>query len=196
MQCQTPRIAGVAGGVGTTLLATALRGLDNELYGGGPVDVLVCRSTVTSLEETHRLIELMPCRPVLAVAADIPAYPPKPVRELIRMSLPYFHSVVAVPFVQRWRGLSGDYLTPEAANILDPQVAVPHELRDFAKAMQTLARAVAPLLPAGAPTETTANAARRGVARHEPPAAPVIPPLPPEPPARISRRVLVWPSAH
>jgi hypothetical protein len=115
---------------------------------------------------------LIPYRPVLAVVADIPAYPPKPVRELIRISLPYFHKAVAVPFVQRWRGLSGDYLTPEAANILDPQVVVFHELRDFAKAMQTLARAVAPLLPAAAPTETAMNAARLGLSRGEPPAAP------------------------
>ena len=49
-----PRIAGVAGGVGATVLARALDGLDRGVFTGRPVDVLVCRATGDSLRRAAR----------------------------------------------------------------------------------------------------------------------------------------------
>ena len=44
-----PTIAGVAGGVGVTTVARALRGLDRGVFTGRADDVLVCRGTDDSL---------------------------------------------------------------------------------------------------------------------------------------------------
>jgi hypothetical protein len=68
-----PLVAGVAGGVGTTTIAVALRALDWDLYiDGTAVDVLVCRSTVHCLGEAHRSVGQAPYPPILVVVADVP----------------------------------------------------------------------------------------------------------------------------
>jgi hypothetical protein len=157
MGMRVPRVAGVAGGVGTTLLADALHAIDDGVYVDGPVDVLVCRTTLTSLGDAHRALTQVPYPPVLAVVADIPDVVPSAVRARIRMVSPYLRDAVAVPFVGGWRNLDDPY--SEASWVLSPEVRIPKSLRGFAKAMRVLAGALEPLLGTDpAPTAATSSA--------------------------------------
>ena len=56
-QLRAPKIVGVGGGVGTTTLATAVRGLDLGRALDRGVDVLVCRSTGESLRAAASLLD-------------------------------------------------------------------------------------------------------------------------------------------
>jgi hypothetical protein len=144
-----PFVAGVAGGVGASSLAAALRAHDGGVYAGGPVDVVVCRTTVVSLGLAHEVAARAPRPPVLAVVADLPSTIPGPVRARMRMAEPHVHQLVAVPFVPEWRARVNPY--GEAAHVLDPAQQIPRSLRDFARAMTRLVAALAgPLAPAAA----------------------------------------------
>lgn len=148
---RTPTVAGVAGGTGVSTLAAALRAADGGVYSGGPVDVLVCRTTVVSLGLAHEIAARTPFPPVLAVVADIPSTIPAPVRARMRMAEPHVHQLVAVPFVPEWRARTDPY--GDAAHVLEPEQQLPRPLREFAKAMQRLVAAVAgPLSQAAAHT--------------------------------------------
>ena len=58
---EPPLIAGAGGGVGTTTIATALRGRDCDIYQPQqPVHVLVCRSTMHSLGCAQRALQTVP----------------------------------------------------------------------------------------------------------------------------------------
>lgn len=144
MGMRVPRIAGVAGGVGTSLLADALHAIDDGVYVDGPVDVLVCRTTLTSLGDAHRALSQVVYPPVLAVVADIPDVVPGPVRARIRMASAYLLDAIAVPFVGEWRNVDDPY--SEASWVLDPDIRLPKSLRPFSKAMRSLAHALEPLL--------------------------------------------------
>lgn len=138
---RTPLVAGVAGGVGVSTLAAALRAHDGGVYAGGSVDLLVCRTTVTSLGLAHEVAARAPHPPVLAVVADIPSTIPGSVRARMRMAEPHVHQLVAVPFVPEWRARVDPH--GEAAQVLDPAQQSPRSLRDFAKAMDRLVAALA-----------------------------------------------------
>jgi hypothetical protein len=151
MSLRSPIVAGVAGGVGTTLLATALggpdgRALDGELaVPGDAVDVLVCRSTLPSLGLLHHQLATTPTPPVVAVVADIPARVPRAVVARIRMAAPHAFTFVAIPYVGSWRELDDPYR--EAAHVLaHPTRELPKHLHDFAASMRNLAAAVGELL--------------------------------------------------
>lgn len=139
-----PRIAGVAGGMGTSLLAEALRAHDAGVYDDGPVDILVCRTTVNDLGAVHQAVARAPYPPVLAVVADIPASLPSAVRARIRMVAPHVQAAVAVPFVMEWRAMDNPYAA--AAQVLRPEVNLPKGIRAFAAAVRKLAKSVEPLL--------------------------------------------------
>jgi hypothetical protein len=142
---RVPRVAGVAGGVGTSLLADALHAIDDGVYVEGPVDVLVCRTTVTSLGDAHRVLALVPYPPVLAVVADIPDVVPAAVRARIRMvSRHAVLDAIPVPFVEGWRDVDDPY--SEASWVLSPEVRLPKSMRGFAKSMRGIWAAVEPLL--------------------------------------------------
>jgi hypothetical protein len=133
------------------VIATALRAFDDELYDpGADVDVLVCRTTLTSMGAAHRCVAecvaATSIPPVLVVVADINAPLPRPVRARIRMVAPHVRELVAVPYVGHWRHTADPYA--EAAAVLSPQGQVPRSLEDFATSMRRLVGAVAPLLTA------------------------------------------------
>ncbi len=138
---RTPTVAGVAGGVGVSMLASALRAGDLGVYAGGSVDVLVCRTSVVSLGLAHEVAARTPYPPVLAVVADIPSTIPAPVRARMRMAEPHVHRLVAVPFVPEWRSRT-DPSVDAAQVLLAPPSQVPRPLREFAKAMQRLVAAL------------------------------------------------------
>jgi hypothetical protein len=136
-----PAVAGVAGGVGTTTLAMALRGRD-----GGPAaaaDVLACRATMDSLRQAADVLERAGPgpRPVLAVTLDGARLPRGPVRARLRVLEPETSAVVLLPHVRTWR--TADDPAAEAATLLvEPVERVPWALQAYATAVHDLAAAV------------------------------------------------------
>lgn len=136
-----PLVAGTTGGVGTTIIASALGAYDDDLYAGGAVDVLVCESTVPSLTEAHRCVGRTPYPPILVVVADVPDKSrlpvlPSPVKALARMVEPHVAAMIAVPFVAQWR-LRENPCT-DAAAVLRAGAEIPPWLTDFATAIRDL----------------------------------------------------------
>lgn len=142
-----PLIGGVAGGVGTTTLARALRAIDGGIYpGAAPVDLLVARSTMYSLGCAQRAAAATPAPPILAVVADIPrARLSGQVKARLRMTEPHLAGLVVVPYVETWPELDDPY--QEAERVLMTVVAeLPKPLRGFAAAVHQLVGQLKPRL--------------------------------------------------
>jgi hypothetical protein len=144
-QLRAPRLAGVGGGVGTTTLATALRGYDRGRAADQGVEVLVARSTGGSLHQAATVIAWLASnsrpRPVLTVVADQPAPIRGPLRARLRMIEPQVSALVVVPYVVHWRELT-DPLR-EAARLSEcPADQLPKALRGYGEALAGLAEAV------------------------------------------------------
>jgi hypothetical protein len=117
-------VAGVAGGVGTSTLAFALRAVDRGVSTGTAVDVLVCRATGDSLIRAAGTAHLMTAGtgqpPVLAVTALDGHGPGRALAARIRLVEPHVRTVVLVPHVRRWRDIESPFdelraaLTPSA----------------------------------------------------------------------------------
>jgi hypothetical protein len=173
---RAPRLAGVAGGVGTTTLATALRGYDRGRADEMGTDILVCRSTGESLHAAATAVTWMvnagTPRPVLAVVADQPVPVRGPLRARLRMIEPQVAGLILVPYVGHWRDLT-DPLA-EAAKLSDyPADQLPRSLRGYGEALAALAGAVlhTGLLdhrPGGPHTPPPANRATGPIARAVP----------------------------
>lgn len=130
-----PQVAGVAGGVGTSTIATALRADDCGIYrGGAPVDVMVCRSTLYSVGCAQRAINATPRPPVLAVVSDTPAGVGPNTRSRLRMTEPHVQGIVVVPFVSEWRETDAPY--EQARDVLATDGA--RHLRAFTDAVEHL----------------------------------------------------------
>jgi len=82
-------VAGVAGGVGATTVATAIGAADRGVFLGRPVDVLVCRATGDSLVRAARAAQLIAAaagrKPVLAVTAADGSGPSRPMTARLRL---------------------------------------------------------------------------------------------------------------
>ncbi|MGD9530140.1 MAG: hypothetical protein AB7I38_11920 [Dehalococcoidia bacterium] len=144
-----PRVAGVAGGVGTTTIAVALHAEDGRVWRGDvAVHVLVCRSTMTSLASAQAAAAAAAARgstAVLAVVGDGGSLT-APMRASLRMVDPYVAGVVHVPYVAGLRDLVRPW--DAAADVLATG-APPRELRRFADALAGLADAVTAALVGG-----------------------------------------------
>jgi hypothetical protein len=151
---RAPLVCGVAGGVGTTTIATALHGRDLGVYCGGPADIVVCRSTSSSVGAAHRVINAIPGTPVLVVIADAPLRVPAPVKARARMVVPHLAALVWMPYVEQWRH-TDDALKHAAAVTSHPD-GMPKWLHPWAAALRQLGKAVLPLLgdPSNAPVVT------------------------------------------
>ena len=154
---RAPLVCGVAGGVGTTTIATALHGRDLGVYVGGPADIVVCRSTSSSVGAAHRVINAIPGTPVLVVVADAPLRTPAPVKARARMVEPHLAALVWMPYVEQWRH-TDDALTHAKAVSSHPD-GMPKWLHPWAAALHQLGTAVLPLLegPSSAPVATSAT---------------------------------------
>jgi hypothetical protein len=144
---ELPLIGGVAGGVGTTTIARALRAIDGGIYPGvAPVDLLVARSTMHSLACAQRAVAATPAPPILAVVADVPrARMSGRVKARMRMTEPYLAGVVVVPFVDTWPDL--DDPDQDAERVLATADAeLPKPLRGFAAAIHWLVEQIKPRL--------------------------------------------------
>jgi hypothetical protein len=144
-----PRVAGVAGGCGTTVIADGLGGEDRGKYrAGSPVDVLVCRASVDSLGAAQVALSRTPTPPVLVVVDDVPGKAlTRAARARLRLTEPHAAGVVRVPYV------------PELRQVHDPAEVArqwranppPRHLDSYAEAMGVLAEAMRQRLAAGPP---------------------------------------------
>lgn len=141
-----PRIAGVAGGVGTTTLATALRAYDRGREGGRGVDVLTCRSTGQSLHQAATIVAWLADngrpRPVLAVTSDQPGQLHGTCKARLRMMEPQLTAVVVLPYVGHWREMN-DPLAEAAMLSEQPADELAKPLRPYGRALASLAELVA-----------------------------------------------------
>ncbi|MEV1295403.1 hypothetical protein [Pseudonocardia sp. NPDC049635] len=134
-----PIVAGVQGGVGTTLLARALHGYDARIYRPwSPVDVLVCRSTAHSVYAAQHALQHTRDKPVLAVVDDAPgASWGQNTANKIRLTEPYVQSWVRIPMVSDWRELESP--SSFVATILETaEQDLPKSARQFARALLEL----------------------------------------------------------
>ncbi|GAA3065582.1 hypothetical protein GCM10010464_32390 [Pseudonocardia yunnanensis] len=156
-------VAGVAGGVGATTVASAIGAADVGVFVGRPVGVLVCRATGDSLIRAGRAAQLVAAatgsKPMLAVTAADASGPSRPVTARLRLLEPHAAAVVVLPFVRRWRDLA----TPldEVRGLLSlPRTEMPRSLRRYAAALNDLCAALEHRSPATArPTVAAGRAA-------------------------------------
>ncbi|WP_300014525.1 hypothetical protein [Pseudonocardia sp.] len=126
---RVPLFAGVAAGVGTTTLATALHGIDGGRYAGGPVDVLVCRACSADLARAAAV----PGASVLALRTD--GAPAPAARAWLDRIRPRFGAIVLLPDVERWRALDEPPAAEAARLLAVPADRRPRPLRPYADAL-------------------------------------------------------------
>jgi hypothetical protein len=141
---RAPLVCGVAGGVGTTTIAAALRARDLGVYHGGPADIIVCRSTSSSVGAAHRVVNTVVGKPVLVVVADGPLRTPAAVKARVRMVEPHVAALVWMPYVEHWRQI--DQALEQAVAVPHHPESVPKWLRPWAGALMRVADAVLPLV--------------------------------------------------
>jgi hypothetical protein len=142
---RAPRIAGVAGGAGTSTVAAALRGYDQGRAVDEGFEVLTCRCTGDSLHAAATVISWLAAnsrpRPVLAVTCDGPVPARGPLRARLRMIEPRVAGLVVLPFVAHWRELTDP--RREAAALAEyPTARLPKTLRGYGEAVAALAEAL------------------------------------------------------
>ncbi|MBT0568624.1 hypothetical protein [Williamsia sp. CHRR-6] len=99
-----PVIVGLAGGVGTTIVAGLLGVSDAGVWAPGmPADVLVCRSVAHQLAAITRAAAALPTSPVVVIVADCAEKPPAAVRDRARMLEPNVAAVVWIPWLPALR---------------------------------------------------------------------------------------------
>ncbi len=140
---ERPCVAGVAGGVGTSLLAAGLGGVDRGIYRARtPVSVVVCRSTVSSVGGAARALQHTPAAPVLAVVADTPgAGLGSNTRNRLRSIEPHTAGIVHIPLVPEWRDRLRPIRRAAALLTLDP-AALSKPERALARALHQVIDAV------------------------------------------------------
>jgi hypothetical protein len=144
-QLRAPRVVGVSGGVGTTTLATAVRGHDRGRALDQGVDILVCRSTGESLHAAAAMINWLvgagQPRPVLAITSDGPIPVRGPLLARLRMMEPQVAGLVILPYVAHWRQLT-DPLSQVAQLSECPAEQLPKTLRGYGEKIGQLAEVV------------------------------------------------------
>lgn len=111
----TPRVAGVAGGVGTSIISAALRALDcRTCQPNAPVDVLVCRATTESLVRAQYVLGRVGAAPILAVVSDVSGFlgapnVPASAHDLLRKIADDRTNAVVIPFVKSWRDVANPW---------------------------------------------------------------------------------------
>lgn len=164
---EPPFIAGVAGGVGTSTIAAALRGRDCGLYRAHkPAQVLVCRSTLTSLGCAQRALQYTPFPPVLAIVDDVPnGSLATNTANRLRMTEGYVSDIVRIPFVVEWRDVENPQHT--AADLL-VTADQPKPLRAYVAAVRRLVDAIVEISDGGDHPVAEATSGSGTASRDEP----------------------------
>ncbi len=146
---QVPRVGGVAGGVGTTTVAALLQATDAGIITAQsttPVQVLVCRSTASSVHAAVTLAARLPLSPVLVVVADCGDRPPSTVRHRLRMAEPNLAALVLLPW---WPSLrEADDPATRVRTVAWGEAAPTRSERSLPGVLDALVAAVTPLVTA------------------------------------------------
>ncbi|SDG76567.1 hypothetical protein SAMN05216377_11511 [Pseudonocardia oroxyli] len=135
---QPPHIAGVAGGVGVTTIAHALRGHDAGVHRGQPVQVLVCRATSESLIRAAHIIGRLDHQPILAVSCTDSGRPGRTVMTRMQLIAPHTARTVLLPHVDHWRALSRPL--DAVRDVVDaPRRELGRQARRWAEAVEQIA---------------------------------------------------------
>lgn len=132
MTPRRPKIGGVAGGVGTSVVAALIGGEDiGVVSAGDAVDVLVCRSVSSQVALATRLAAAAPVAPVVVINADCGNRPPHQVRERARMLEPNVPSLLRLPWIEQARSMGDPPAGLRAAAIADTPDPWARDLRQF-----------------------------------------------------------------
>lgn len=102
-----PIVAGVAGGAGTSLIASLIGAVDGgRAEPGDAMDVLVCRSVSRHLSLATRIAAAAPVAPVVVISADAPGRPPHQVRDRARILQPNVPALLWLPWIDQLRSMS------------------------------------------------------------------------------------------
>lgn len=155
MSARQPVVGGVAGGVGTSLIAALIGAQDFGVVDekSPPVDVLVCRSVSSDLAAATRLAAVFMPHPVVVINADCSDKPPPQVRDRARMMQPNVPAVLWFPWVKALRALA----TPiEAMRHEVVAEAPPEWVMPARRHREALLAAVLPLVTAPQPVDDPA----------------------------------------
>lgn len=133
----TPRIpivTGVAGGAGTSLIASLIGAVDGgRAEPGDAMDVLVCRSVSRHLSLATRIAAAAPVPPVVVISADAPGKAPHQVRDRARILQPNVPALLWLPWINPLRSMSDPPAGLRAACLEEtpaPWVTGARDLRD------------------------------------------------------------------
>lgn len=187
---RVPSVGGLAGGVGTSTVARALRGRDLGPVGGTVrlPDVVVCRASVAGLECATRVAPATPGpgRPVLAITTDGPESADGPLAGRLREAADGWSTLVLLPHVARW-SLVDDPLAEATSVLTLPAADLPDPVQEYARALARIVEA----LTAGGRLEHTDAAPDGPTGPLRPVRGIHIGPPAPEPGTR--RPAVVWP---
>ncbi len=147
-----PTVAGLAGGVGTTLIATLIGATDLGVFSPGEtVDVLVCRSVAHQLAAVTAAAASMTPAPVVVIVADCADKPPRPVTDRARMLEPNVAAVLWCPWVPSLRAVAAPAAAARDGARTEP---TPGWARGIRRCRDDLIAAVVDLLAATTPGPT------------------------------------------
>ncbi|WP_150116657.1 hypothetical protein [Williamsia herbipolensis] len=175
-----PLIAGMAGGVGTTVVAGLLGAPDAGVWEPGmAADVLVCRSVAHQLAAVTRAAATLDPAPVVVIVADCAEKAPAAVRDRAHMLEPNVAAVIWIPWLAPLREVADPATAARDAVCADnpPRWAMAARLR-----REELLAAVTAILT----TDPSGDAAPVPPAPDERPAAPAEVAPPYEPPLRAN----------
>ncbi|GAA4558858.1 hypothetical protein [Pseudonocardia xishanensis] len=135
-----PHVAGVAGGVGVTTIAHALRGHDAGIHRGQSIEILVCRATSESLVRAAHAIGRLDQQPILAVNCTDSGRPGRAVMTRLHMIAPHTARTVLLPHVDHWRALSKP-LDAVRELVDSPRRDLGRQARRWAEAVEQIAGA-------------------------------------------------------
>lgn len=184
-----PLIAGMAGGVGTTVVAGLLGVPDSGVWVPGmPADVLVCRSVAHQLAAVTRAAASLNPAPVVVIVADCAEKAPAAVRDRAHMLEPNVAAVVWIPWLAPLREVADPAAAARDAVCADhpPRWAIAARLRreELLAAVTTVLNSD-PIEPddTAQPVADTQPDAQPITAPYQPPVPPLHPAAAPSAPA-------------
>lgn len=118
-----PRIGGIAGGCGTTLVAALVGAADvGRVSVGEQVEVIVCRSISSHLTEVTQFVRQSPRPPIVVISADSTLKIPGVVRDRARILQAQVPALLWLDFIQPLRSMS-DPINGARAEVLASPVS-------------------------------------------------------------------------
>lgn len=147
-----PVVGGIAGGVGTTTIADLIEAIDDGIViDAGQVDILVARSTASSVKAAIEAAAAMTVAPVLVVVAHSHDRCPPPAEQRLKMAEPNLAGLVRLDWISYLAGCDDPWSQLTTAMFAD---IPPKWVRQASRAREQLLASVTDLVrvPAPAPT--------------------------------------------